>query len=191
MSDIRREAAAATNAGLAYPELDAKLTALAADFKATVVADLEHTGADPHAGDPDADEDEAPAIPDTAALARPCALATVRERARATWSAHRRPARTEDVTRVRDQPTPYTDPSDVIRRRAAACLLAGAVLTTAGCGASPSTSLSDGRAARWHDTIAGIRSADRPQALARWRGSRATSRVMPRPDSSRRPTRRR
>ncbi len=61
IADIRRQAAAATNAGLAYPELDAKLTALAADFKATVVADLERTGADPHAGDPDADVDEAPA----------------------------------------------------------------------------------------------------------------------------------
>jgi putative peptide zinc metalloprotease protein len=61
VDDIRREAAAATNAGLSYPELDAKLTALAADFKAAVAADLERSGSDPHGDQPDADTDEAPA----------------------------------------------------------------------------------------------------------------------------------
>jgi len=61
IADIRRRAAAATNAGLAYPELDAKLKGLAAEFKATVVADLAESGADPHGDLPDADTDEAPA----------------------------------------------------------------------------------------------------------------------------------
>jgi hypothetical protein len=59
---------------------------------------------------------------------------------------------------------------DAIRKWTAAGLLAGAVLAASGCGESPTTSLSAGRAARWHDTIAGIRTAaaaaDRPTALA-------------------------
>jgi putative peptide zinc metalloprotease protein len=58
---IRREAVEATNAGLSYPDLDARLTDLAAQFKAAVVADLEDAGADPHGDQPDADTDEAPA----------------------------------------------------------------------------------------------------------------------------------
>jgi hypothetical protein len=70
------------------------------------------------------------------------------------------------VTRVRDLPRPHTNPGHVTRRRATACLLAGAAIATGGCGESPATSLSAGRAARWHDTIAGIRTADRPRALA-------------------------
>jgi putative peptide zinc metalloprotease protein len=61
VADIRRQAAAATNAGLSYPDLDAKLTALAADFKAAVVADLDGSVADPHGDEPDSDTDEAPA----------------------------------------------------------------------------------------------------------------------------------
>ncbi len=61
IADIRRQATAATNAGLAYGDLDAKLTQLAGEFKAAVVDDLEHSGADPHDGDPEADIDEAPA----------------------------------------------------------------------------------------------------------------------------------
>jgi hypothetical protein len=60
--------------------------------------------------------------------------------------------------------------ADAVRRRVAACVLAGAALGAAGCGDSPAPPLSEGRAARWHDTIAGIRSAaaaaDRPTALA-------------------------
>lgn len=61
IADIRQRAAAATNAGLAYPDLDARLKALAAEFKADVLADLENSGADPHGDQPDADTDEAPA----------------------------------------------------------------------------------------------------------------------------------
>jgi hypothetical protein len=57
-----------------------------------------------------------------------------------------------------------------LRKRTAACLLAGAVLAAGGCGESPARSLSAGRAARWHDTISGIRAAaaaaDRPTAMA-------------------------
>ncbi len=67
---------------------------------------------------------------------------------------------------MRDLLTPHTNPRDIIRRRVAAGLLAGAVLAGSGCGESPPTAMSDGRAARWHETIAGIRTADRPQALA-------------------------
>ena len=65
---------------------------------------------------------------------------------------------------------PLISSGDTIRRRTVACLLAGAALAAGGCGESPATSLSAGRAARWHDTIAGIRAAaaaaDRPTALA-------------------------
>jgi hypothetical protein len=60
VADIRRAADDAVDAGLTYPELDAKLKALAVDFKAAVDADLESTGADPHDGRRDADEDQAP-----------------------------------------------------------------------------------------------------------------------------------
>ncbi|HTN22939.1 MAG TPA: hypothetical protein VL120_03065 [Solirubrobacteraceae bacterium] len=58
---IRTAAAEAVDAGLPYDQLDAKLQALAADFKAAVVDDLEHTGASPQPATPDADVDEAPA----------------------------------------------------------------------------------------------------------------------------------
>jgi hypothetical protein len=71
---------------------------------------------------------------------------------------------------VRNLQRSLTSSGHALRKRTAACLLAGAALAAGGCGESPATSLSAGRAARWHDTIAGIRAAaaaaDRPTALA-------------------------
>lgn len=61
VADIRRRAAALVTSGPPYDQLDAQLDALAAEFKAAVVDDLERTGADPHDGTRDADTDEAPA----------------------------------------------------------------------------------------------------------------------------------
>jgi putative peptide zinc metalloprotease protein len=61
IAEIRGEANAAVDSGLPYDQLDARLQALAVDFKAAVVDDLERTGADPQNGTPDADVDEAPA----------------------------------------------------------------------------------------------------------------------------------
>jgi putative peptide zinc metalloprotease protein len=60
VAEIRRDAADAVDAGLPYEQLDARLQNLAAEFKAVVVADLEHSGADPHDGTREADTDEAP-----------------------------------------------------------------------------------------------------------------------------------
>jgi hypothetical protein len=58
---IRSDADRLVRSGLAYPDLDAQLKALAVQFKAAVVDDLERSGADPHDGAPEADTDEAPA----------------------------------------------------------------------------------------------------------------------------------
>lgn len=60
ISAIRAEAAQLARAGLPYPELDAKLDALAARFKAVIVNDLVRAGADPHDGARDVDVDLAP-----------------------------------------------------------------------------------------------------------------------------------
>jgi putative peptide zinc metalloprotease protein len=57
---IRDEANQLARSGLAYPELDSQLQALAVRFKAAVVDDLARTGADPHGGAQDVDTDEAP-----------------------------------------------------------------------------------------------------------------------------------
>lgn len=57
---IRSEAAADVDAGMPYDQLDAALEALSVKFKAAVVDDLEHSGADPTDGTPTADVDEAP-----------------------------------------------------------------------------------------------------------------------------------
>jgi len=61
IKDIRARAAELVDAGLPYPELDSRLAALAAEFKAAVVDDLEQQSADPRDGERDADADEAPA----------------------------------------------------------------------------------------------------------------------------------
>lgn len=61
IADIRRQAAAAVDAGMPYDQLDAALRALAVRFRAAVANDLDHTGADPRNGAPSADTDEAPA----------------------------------------------------------------------------------------------------------------------------------
>jgi putative peptide zinc metalloprotease protein len=58
---IRSQANQLADSGLPFDELNAKLDALAVDFKAAVVDDLQNTGADPTNGTPDADVDEAPA----------------------------------------------------------------------------------------------------------------------------------
>jgi hypothetical protein len=58
---IRQKADAAVSAGLPYDQLDAKLKTLSTEFKSAVLDDLEHSGADPHDGERDADvDDEAP-----------------------------------------------------------------------------------------------------------------------------------
>jgi putative peptide zinc metalloprotease protein len=61
VADIRARAAALVDDGLPYDELDARLDALAAEFKAAVLDDLESAGAHPRAGERDADADAAPA----------------------------------------------------------------------------------------------------------------------------------
>jgi putative peptide zinc metalloprotease protein len=61
VADIRSRAAALVTSDLPFDQLDADLDALAMQFKAAVVDDLEHTGAAPHDGIPEADADEAPA----------------------------------------------------------------------------------------------------------------------------------
>ncbi len=58
--DIRGEANGLVRAGLLYPDLDARLQALAVKFKAAVVDDLERMGGDPHHGEQTVDADEAP-----------------------------------------------------------------------------------------------------------------------------------
>ncbi len=58
--------------------------------------------------------------------------------------------------------------SAAIRRWTSASVLVGVFTAAAGCGASETTPLSAGRAARWHDTIAKVRASattDRPAAL--------------------------
>jgi putative peptide zinc metalloprotease protein len=58
--DIRRRAAALVDAGLPFDQLDAQLSALRDEFRAAVISDLEHAGADPRDATPDLDVDEAP-----------------------------------------------------------------------------------------------------------------------------------
>jgi putative peptide zinc metalloprotease protein len=60
IADIRRQAAADVDAAMPYDQLDGELRSLAAQFKAAVVDDLEHSGADPQQGTPTADVDQAP-----------------------------------------------------------------------------------------------------------------------------------
>lgn len=57
---IRQKAADDVDAGLPYDQLDDRLKALSTEFKSAVLDDLEHSGADPHDGNRDADTDEAP-----------------------------------------------------------------------------------------------------------------------------------
>jgi hypothetical protein len=61
VKEIGDEADRLAHSGLAYPDLDAQLKALAVRFKAAVADDLERSGADPHDGSRDGDTDEAPA----------------------------------------------------------------------------------------------------------------------------------
>jgi hypothetical protein len=58
--DIDRQASDLADAGLAYPELDARLQDLAAQFKAAVVSGLQDTDGHPHGG---RDEEHADAEP--------------------------------------------------------------------------------------------------------------------------------
>jgi hypothetical protein len=60
IKEIRSEADRLVRAGLPYPDLDAKLDALAVKFKAAVVDDLQRSAADPQQGAQQADVDEAP-----------------------------------------------------------------------------------------------------------------------------------
>jgi hypothetical protein len=57
---VRRAAADAVDAGLPYDQLDARLQALAVDFKAAVVEDLQQSDANAQNGNQDSDVDEAP-----------------------------------------------------------------------------------------------------------------------------------
>jgi putative peptide zinc metalloprotease protein len=56
---IRRQADDLVDAGLPYPDLDARLKGLAAEFKAAIVSDLQRSGDRPHDGERELDTEEA------------------------------------------------------------------------------------------------------------------------------------